>query len=521
MLQQLGGTDASFLYLESAETPMNIGSLYLYELPADYRGDYYEDFKAHFRSRLHLFPILTRKLVQMPLDLDAPLWMKDKDVDLDYHIRRHSVPKPGRFEQLEELVGRLHSNFLDRSRPLWEIYIIEGLADGRIAEYAKFHHAGFDGAASLAFVQNLYDLSSQPRKVPPPTLNDARPDDPDPLKIMSLLYCNGVRQYLHAAQAIPDFLKAWATLTLPNPETLKYSPLELPQPAPWTRLNVSITSQRSFAARTVALSDLKYIAKANESTVNDVVLAICSGALRRYLRDRDGLPKESLRAFVPVSVREPGNSEMNNQVVGMICDLATDVAAPLKRLRAIHESARRSKQFTDTVKAALLGASLPIGAPIVMQGMMNLLGHYHWADRLRPLVNLTVSNNIGSPQPLYLASAKLVASFPMSIPTHGAALNITVQSYCDHLHIGLTACRRTVPDVCRLGDYAVAALAELKNATLRQAASKHAQVSAQSVAPARRKTRAAATRVKPVRAKQRALTPSNARISSHSQEIAS
>lgn len=466
MLHQLGAIDANFLYMETPETPMHVGGLYLYEMPAGYTGDYYEDVKSLIKSRMHLFPIFTRKLTPLPLDIDAPLWVTDHEVDLDYHIRRYTVPTPGHFGQLEELVGRLHSNPLDRSRPLWEIYILDGLADGRIAEYAKFHHAGFDGAAAMAFLQSLYDLTPTPRQVPPPSHSDDDDETIDPFKLMGLVYTNAVRQYLRAMQAIPDFLKAWTKLTLPDPATFKREPAEIPHLAPATRLNVSITSQRSYAARTVSLAEMKRVAKANGITINDVVLAMCSGALQRYLQEKEDLPRESLTAFVPVSVRNSGDTEMNNQVFGMICSLATDVLDPMKRLEVIHESAQKAKRFTETIKSAVMNILSPWGAPFIMHGLMEMLGHHHLADRTRPLANLTVSNTVGPPVPLYLAGAKMVASYPLSIPTHGSALNITVESYCDNLDIGLTACRHTVPDVRKLGDYVVAALEELKAATI-------------------------------------------------------
>jgi diacylglycerol O-acyltransferase len=468
MLQQLGGTDASFLYMETAETPMHVGSLYLYELPPGYTGDFYEDFKAQIAHRMHLFPILTRKLAQLPFDLDAPLWVEDDAIDLDYHIRRHTVPKPGRFDQIEELVGRLHSNFLDRSRPLWEIYIIDGLGDGRVAEYAKFHHAGFDGVAAMAFIQSLYDTTPVPREVPPPRPHGKK-EELDPIKLMGLVYSNALRQYVRAIQAIPDFLKAWAKLSVIDPDTLRLEPPELPHLAPRTPLNVAITSQRSYAARTVSLKDIKQIAKSNGATVNDAVMAMCSGALRRYLSEKHDLPSESLTAFVPVSLREAGNTQMNNQVFGMICGLATNVIDPIKRLLAIHDSSQNAKRFTDTIKSAALSFLSPWGTPFLVHGLMDLLGHHHVADQTRPLANLTISNNIGPSPPLYLAGAKLLSVYPMSIPTHGSALNITVQSYGDNLDVGLTACRHALPDVRKLADYIVDALDDLKTAALRQA----------------------------------------------------
>ncbi len=483
MMQQLGTIDANFLYMETPQTPMHVGGLYLYELPEGYSGDYYEDFKKHIRNRMHLFPIFTRKLTQLPFDIDSPLWVRDHEVDLDYHIRRHTVPKPGRFDQLEELVGRLHSNFLDRSRPLWEIYIIDGLADGRVAEYAKFHHAGFDGAAAMAFLQSLYDISPIPRDVPPPKDSPEDNETLDPVKLMGLVYSNAVRQYFRAMQAIPDFLKAWTKLTLPDPTNLKREPAEIPHLAPSTRLNVAITSQRTYAARTISLKEVKALAKTNEMKVNDVVLAMCSGALLRYLKEKNDLPKDPLTAFVPISIREPGNTEMNNQVLGMICSLATDILDPVARMRAIHESALKAKRFTETIKSAMLNLLSPWGAPFLLHGLMDMLGHHHLADRTRPLANLTISNTIGPPIPLYLAGAKMIASYPISIPTHGSALNITVESYHESMDIGLTACRHTLPDLRRLADYIVESFEELKAAALGAAASPDARAAETATPP--------------------------------------
>lgn len=506
-MQQLGGVDASFLYMETPETPMHVGGLYLYELPPDYTGDFYENFKAQIASRMHLFPILTRKLVQLPFDIDTPLWVKDDDVDLDYHIRRHTVPKPGRFDQLEELAGRLHSNFLDRSRPLWEIYIIDGLADGRIAEYTKFHHAGFDGAAAMAFIQSLYDTTPVARQVPPPSEKTEK-EDLDPIKLLSAAYANGVRTYLRTIQAMPELLRAWTKFALPDPDTFKVEPLELPRPAPRTRLNAAITSQRSYAARSLSLIDIKRIAKSNGATVNDVVLAVCSGALRRYLKEKGELPSQSLTAFVPVSLREAGNIEMNNQVFGMICSLATRDAHPLKRLLAIHESASKAKRLTETIKSAALGVTTPWGMPFLVNGLMNVLGRYHLADSVRPFANLTISNNIGPPTPLYMAGAKLLAGYPISIPTHGSALNITVQSYVDNMDFGLIACRRTLPDIDTLGDYIVDALAELKSAaTARLIARQSANTADAPLASTGPRSRARAPRAGRAASKSRETRP--------------
>lgn len=468
MLQQLGVTDASFLYMETPETPMHVGSLYVYELPAGHTGDFYEDFKAYIASRLHLSPVFTRKLAQLPFDIDAPLWIEDDAIDLEYHIRRATLPKPGRFDQLEELVAELHSGLLDRSRPLWQIYIIDGLADGHVAEYTKFHHAGFDGSAAMALIRVLYDTTPVPRPVPPrpaPHQKEAL----DLINLIGLLYASPLRQYLRAMQIIPDFLKVWTKLTLLDPETLRLEPPALPPLSPWTPLNVAITNQRSYAARTVSLKNIKRIAKTNGTTVNDVVLAMCGGALRRYLGGNDSLPPAPLTAFVPMSLREAGNMQMSNQTIGMICSLATDTDDPVDRLRAIHQSSEKAKHLTDTIKSVALDMYSPWGVPMLVSGAMNLLGRYHLTDRMRPIANLTISNMIGSPVPLYIAGAKLLANYPMSIPIHGAALNITVMSYGENLDVGLVACRRTVPDVHKIADYMVEALDELSSALFKPA----------------------------------------------------
>jgi diacylglycerol O-acyltransferase / wax synthase len=472
MLQQLGVIDASFLYTETAETPMHVGSLYLYEPPSGYTGDFYEDFKAYIASRMHEFPVFTRKLAQLPFDLDAPFWIDDKAIDIDYHIRRATVPKPGGFAQLEELAAQLHSTLLDRTRPLWEIYIIDGLADGRVAELTKFHHAGFDGSAAMALTLLLYSTTpvAQPAPPPQPAREQEQQEQLDLIKLLDLMYTSPLRQYLRAMQAVPDFLKVWTKLWLIDPETLRLEPPELPPLAPWTRLNASISNQRSFAARTVSFKDIRRIAKHNGVTVNDTVLAICSAALRRYLGATGDLPSTSLTAFVPMSLRETGNTEMSIQTVGMLCSLATDIADPVKRLLAIHDSTQKAKRLTDTIKSVAFAVASPWGAPALVSGVMNLLGRYHLTDGLRPIANLTISNMVGSPVPLYLVGAKLLANYPMSIATHGAAVNVTVLSYGDNLDIGVVACRRAMPDVQDFADYIVDALDELSTASFKPAA---------------------------------------------------
>lgn len=463
-MQQLGSTDASFLYMETLETPMHVGALYLYEPPQGYDGEFYEAFKRHIAQRLHRLPMLRRKLVAMPLQIDHPVWVDDPGMDIDYHVRQLRLPRPGSMPQLEELVGRLHSNFLDRSRPLWEFYIIEGLADGRIAEYTKLHHAAIDGGAGMALVKAIYDFTPTPAPVEAPPAQ-APPDNLEARDLLRLAFENFVRQQIRNIHWIPDALKAVADLTLPNPQTLALdAPKDLRLSAPKTRLNVSIASRRAFAARTLPLKSVKAAAKLGAAKLNEVVLALCSASLRRYFEERGELPEDPLTAFVPVSLRAEGDESMGNQIFGMLCSLATHIAEPAARLAAICESSQNAKRLTRSIKYAVPRDFSAFGAPWLMQGLADAVGHGRLADRLPAFANVTISNVPGPDVPLYLAGAKMLTQYPVSIPTHNMALNITVQSYNGAMDFGLTACRKACPDVAQIADGIVEALPELLSA---------------------------------------------------------
>jgi WS/DGAT/MGAT family acyltransferase len=465
-MKKLGGIDASFLYMETPETPMHVAGLTFIELPAGYSGSFYADYKAHIGRRMHLVPIFSQKLVPVPFEIDHPVWVNDDEVDLDYHVRHLDLPAPGTMEQLEELVGRLHSNFLDRSRPLWEFYVIEGLQNGQVAIYTKMHHAAVDGGAGMALNSAMYDLTPEPREVdaPPAKLRTAS-RQLDPAMLLGTAYTNLLNQQIKAIQAIPDVWKTIAGFATPAPGAPLLS--QVAQQlliAPRTRLNGTITSQRIYAARSMPLAEAKRIAKKTGTTLNDVVMAICGGALRRYLDEKRDLPGQPLVAFVPVSLRQPGNTDTNNQVFGMLCSIATDVADPLERLQAINASSASAKQVTGRIKDVAPRDFALFGAPYLLQGLIGLYGRSKIADQLPPAANVTISNVPGPQVPLYLAGSKLLTLYPVSIPTHGVGLNITVQSYCGALDFGFTACRRTVPDIRKLAEYHVDALRELSEA---------------------------------------------------------
>jgi WS/DGAT/MGAT family acyltransferase len=493
MFEQLGDQDASFLYLETAETPQHVGGVSLVELPPGYTGDFCADYRRQIGERMRLIPLLHRKLVSLPFDIDHPFWVDEPDVDLQYHIRQQTLPSPGRMSQLEELVGRLHSNFLDRSRPLWEFYVIQGLETGHVAIYTKIHHAAMDGAASQQLIATMYDPTPEPRHFDALALDTpARQDKPGVRAMARGVARHVVKQEIRALQFVPEVLKAWARVALPDADTLKFGNTVLPPlRPPRTLFNVAITSQRVYAARTVSLSRCRRLAKAGDVKLNDVVLALCAGALRRYLLDHDALPGPSMTAMVPVSLHEPGDSRSNQNTV-ILCKLATDIADPVERLQVIRTSSTDQKRLLANIRNMLLPDLALVGSGLVTRALSQLYRRAKLADRLPPLANLTVSNVPGPPVPLYIAGAKLLTCYPCSIPFHGSALNITVQSYCDALDFGLVACRRTVPDLAELADHLAPALEELEAALSREATPGRGVAPTARAKPAKPRTRPAA-----------------------------
>ena len=461
-MKHLSGLDAMFLYLETPEMPMHVGSLNLYELPPGYEGDFYEDLKAHVKRRMHLAPIFQRKLAMMPFELANPVWVDDDDIDLDYHVRR-IVLKNGTMEQLEQYVGRLQSSLLDRSRPLWEFYVIEGLASGQIAFFCKLHHSGMDGAAGAALASAILDLTPEPRAVKAPReRNRSHQYQLGVAELAGAALSNTVVQSVKLIRLIPGIARAAAGAVAERVrergKAKSGSGLTF---GPKTPLNVSITNQRSFASLSIPLGEAREIAKRTGTSLNDVVLAISAGALRRYLADYDIRPAKPLLAAVPVSLREAGNTDMNNQVSMMRVSLATDIRDPLERLAAINASSTGAKALTGTFKAVIPTDFPSFGVPWIMSGLVSMYGRSRLANILPPVANVTISNVPGPQAPLYLAGARMVTYFPVSIPVHGLALNITVQSYNGSLDFGLTACRRALPDVKDLAGYMLDAHREL------------------------------------------------------------
>ena len=445
-MDHLSNLDASFLHFETPETPMHVGSLILLELPEGYKGDYYEDVKAMIGNRMHLATVLTRKLAQMPFELAEPVWIDDDDIDLDYHVRSLTLRRPGTMQQLEQLIARLHSTLLDRSRPLWEMYVIEGLEDGRVAFYSKAHHSGVDGKAGTEIAKVLYDISPKMREVPAPRrrAGGGKGYQLGVAELLQAAVSNTAQQYRKLAELLPTAARAFTTAgnVLASQRTAQGErPLTLGL-APKTIFNDSITNQRSFTTMSLPFDEMKALGKRVGGTVNTIVMAMASGGLNRFLKQRDLLPKEALIAAVPVSLRSADDDSMNNQVSMVRVDLATDLADPVERFKAIHASSEAGKAVVRELKP-VLGVDMPMtGSPWLMTSLASLYGRSNLAKRLPPMANVLISNVPGPQVQLYVAGAKMVSFYPVSIPYHGSALNITVQSYAGSLDFGLTACRR-------------------------------------------------------------------------------
>lgn len=449
-MKHLNGLDATFLHLETPEMPMHVGALHMLELPADLHGDFTDVVKRHIADRMHLASVFTKKLAHMPLDLANPVWVDDDDVDLDYHIRQVSLPRPGTQRQLEAYVGRLHSSLLDRSRPLWEFYVLSGLTSGQIGFYTKIHHAALDGQGAIVLAQALLDVTPVPRAVTPPPPHDRAPYQPPVSSMLKAALRDTVVQCARLVKGVPTGVKAAAGLLAPARDEDGKRRLHWPvrlSLAPKTPFNASITNQRAFATAKVDLKQALVVGNAFGATLNDVVMAIVSGAMRRYLDEHGALPDKPLVAAVPVSLRADGDTELNNQVSMTLLSLCSDIDDPQERIRAIVKASARMKKSMANMKAIMPTDFPSLGVPWLMSGLVSMYGRSRLADTLPPIANVVVSNVAGPRMPLYLAGARMTTNFPVSIVTHGLALNVTVQSYDGALDFGMVACRRAVPDI--------------------------------------------------------------------------
>jgi WS/DGAT/MGAT family acyltransferase len=484
-MQQLSGVDASFLYMESPTTFGHVSSLIVYD-PKDTEGGGYEETRRLFEERLHLLDPMRRRLVSVPFDLDHPYWIEDPELDLDFHIRQTAVPPPGTDEQLADLVSRIIARPLDRTRPLWELYVIHGLADGRIAQLTKIHHAAIDGVGGAQLLANILDLEpdapARPGECPPPeqvptqeemllrglTSLATRPYKQGRLAVRMLRELPQIGRAFdwgNLAKAVPEPV---AQLFGQDPRAEEDDPVEISHTGgltrPSTRFNNKIGPHRRFAFTTVPLEEIKAVKTALGVTVNDVVLGMCSGALRTYLDKHGELPEESLRCLIPVSVRTEDEAlTYGNRVSGMLAALATDVADPVERLHVIHEETLRAKESLGALPADLLTDVAEFAPPAIFARASRVMARTAIANRIDPPFNLIISNVPGPQFPLYAGGAEMLSYIPVSAIADTQGLNMTIMSYNGRCDFGLVACRDAVPDLWDLCHMLEDSLEELKD----------------------------------------------------------
>ncbi len=464
-MQRLTGLDATFLYLETPEQHMHTGGVFVFdpsEQPETYRP--YEAVRSVLESRIHLLAPFRRRLVQVPFALHHPIWIEDPDFDLDYHLRRAALPSPGGEKELAELASEIMGRQLDRNHPLWEAYVVEGLQDGYFAVITKTHHAAIDGVSGAELIVNLLDLSAEVREVPPPE-KPWEPDHvPSDFEMVGYALSSLSRQPISAVKAVRRTMEMALNLRERNRQP-GVSPPPSPFRCPKTSLNVTVGPRRKASFVDVSLDDLKLIKNTFGGTVNDVVMALTSGALRRYLESKGEIPESPLVAFVPISVRTEDNmGSLGNKVSGMLATLASDIEDPVERLHAISDGVLQAKEQDKAIGATTLTDWAEFAAPAIAARAARLIADMKVFERLKPIFNVLISNVPGPNFPLYSAGSRLVAMYPMGPVSNGAALNITVMSYMGRMNFGLMACADALHDVDRIGGYLLDSLAELKKA---------------------------------------------------------
>jgi diacylglycerol O-acyltransferase len=487
-MKRLSGLDATFLYLETPEMPMHVGALHLFELPAGTRGRFVNALRKHMAERLPITPALRRRLWQMPLNMTNPVWI-DALPDLKQHVVEVKLPRKGNdMAQLEALVGELHPRLLDRSRPLWKFHVIEGLSPGaggskRVALYTQLHHAAVDGQAAVALANAILDLGPTPAPLQVRPSGRVKRFELGLVEMISGAIGSEVQQITQLIRALPGTvgsLSSAATRVAARSEIVtgqkRSGSLGL---APRTRLNASVTTARAFATVSLPLHELKALGRLHEATLNDMVLMLCSSALRRHFGRHGPLPRKSMVAAVPVSLREKGDTRSDNQASMTLISLGTNIADPMRRLAHIKAATRSMKGTLAGLKNILPTDFPSIGVPWLMEAATALYRRAKVADKLPPVANVVISNVPGPPVPLYLAGAKMLTNYPCSIVVHGVALNITVQSYDQSLDFGLMADAAAMPEVHELAESLRVAFDDLRALPVDEADDEHPPTAAQ------------------------------------------
>jgi WS/DGAT/MGAT family acyltransferase len=454
-MQLMPVTDSMFLFVETREHPMHVGGLQLFKKPDGAGPDYLRTMRRNLLVDTNMRSLFRRRPMRPVNTAGYLAWSQDADVELDYHFRHSALPQPGRIRELLELTSRWHSTLLDRHRPLWEIHLIEGLQDDRFAMYTKIHHSLMDGVSALRHLQGV--LSDDPGDVncPPPWGSrqelEAKHNGHSPNSLIE-----------HAGRTLNQLAGVPPAALKVAEEAFHEHTLTLPMQAPKTMLNVPIGGARRFAAQSWSLDRVRTVATAAGASRNDVVLAMCAGALRDYLIEQSALPDAPMIAMVPVSLRrKPGNGDPSGNNIGaLLCNLATDQADPAVRLAAIHKSMRDGKRLFSQLSPlqTLLLSAINV-APLGLSPIPGVVAN------TRPPFNLVISNVPGPRRQMYWNGAALDGIYPASVLLDGQALNITLTNNGDNLDFGITGCRRSVPHLQRILTHLDTALAELEAAT--------------------------------------------------------
>ncbi|WP_261320616.1 wax ester/triacylglycerol synthase family O-acyltransferase [Qipengyuania aquimaris] len=452
-MQQLQGMDASFVALETRNSPMHIGSILIYN-PETAPGGFvrFKDILSFIESRLQLSTTMRQRLVRVPFDLDYPYWIEDPDFDLEYHVRHVALPEPGDWRQLCIQAARIFARPLDLDRPPWEFTVVEGLDNvegipkGCYAYITKVHHAAIDGMSGIDLMEATHTL--RPDEPPPPGPDEWKPEKlPNPVELLGRSYMsaitNPLKQLEVAAKAAPGLAKALKGLAA------KEFDVSTEMIAPKTRFNRKISPHRVVEGVSVPLADIKAIRTASEGAkVNDVFLTIIGGAMRRYLEDKGELPKKTLTAMAPISVRaKDEKNSMGNQVAAMIAPLGTHIADPIERLDWVHGRTTNSKAMTDALGARNMTEMSKASPALFMALGAQLYSRLSLANRgVGPVFTTVVTNVPGPPVPIYSAGARLESMMGLICLTDGMGLAHVVQSYTDEATIAFTADREMMPD---------------------------------------------------------------------------
>ncbi|HET9728271.1 MAG TPA: wax ester/triacylglycerol synthase family O-acyltransferase [Acidimicrobiia bacterium] len=462
-MQRLSGLDAAFLALETPTAHMQVLGVAVLdpgEIPA---RSFAERVRSLMEARLHLVPPFRRRLVEVPFGLHVPVWIDDPDFDLDYHLRRAALPSPGGPRELSAFVADVASRPLDRRHPLWEAYVVEGLERGHVAYVAKLHHSMIDGASGVEILGALFDLEPtaefEPLTPPGDWQPERVPGETEMLGRAVVAIAQRPAKVAHAVtNLVPGLMRA---VRRAREEALEVA---LPLTAPRLGMNRTITAHRAVALSSVSLADVKAVKNALGVTINDVVLAVATGTLRGYLARRDELPDRPLVASIPTSVRAENDRELGNRVSSMFAALPVEISDPIECVHAVARSMAGAKHVHEEVGGTTLQDWAEVAAPALFSRAMRFYTRLHVAERLRPVINLIVSNVPGPPFPLYFAGARLVAMHPLGPIFDDCGLNLTVMSYLDHVDFGFIACPELVPDLEQLAAMVPDALAELRKA---------------------------------------------------------